>query len=193
MWYRCHLSPFGHFILPINTFPRKLKVWLVPCYFFASWTDHKSAQNLQRKTGETFSPMSQVLTWIHHTSTFNYVTCRYWGWWYRGPQRWPTATACFFSSQPFLLSTSVLAEKLDLLTWRANNLRANLQNISWKGSFGELAPTCASRLNVGPPLLDLQLKQVVKVHFEKEKSVHVFSRTEPILKYCEGSDILTQQ
>ena len=44
-----------------------------------------------------------------------------------------------------------------------------------------------------PPLLDLQLKQVVKVHFEKEKSVHVFSRTEPILKYCEGSDILTQQ
>lgn len=31
-----------------------------------------------------------------------------------------------------------------------------------------------------PPLLDLQPKQIVKVHFEKEKSAHVFSRTEPI-------------
>lgn len=83
----------------------------------------------------------------------------------------------FFS----LLSTSVLAEKLDLLTWSANNLRANLQNISWKVSLWELAPTFASHLKVGPPpLLDLQPKRVVRVHFEKEKSAHVFSHTEPI-------------
>ena len=117
-----------------------------------------------------------VKSWLGFIINPPSSTCSYERWCYSGPPRWPTATACFFS----LLSTSVLAEKLDLLTWSANNLRANLQNISWKVSFWELAPTCASHLNVGPPLLDLQPKQVVKVHFEKDKSAHVFSRTEPI-------------